>query len=242
MQKSSPRYFALVPAAGSGSRIGAEQPKQYLPLAGQPLIAHTLATLCSVAAIERVFVVLSPDDVEWPQHDWSFCEPRLQPLQCGGSTRAASVLAGLQAMAGEAEDDDWVLVHDAARPCVTVAQIERLIRELAEDEVGGLLAIPVADTLKRADPNGRVETSVSRELLWQAQTPQMFRYRLLRQALEEVGDTREVTDEASALEAVGLRPRLVQGDSSNLKVTWPLDLQLAESILASRGGVRDQGE
>ena len=231
MNEHTSRHIALVPAAGTGSRIGAPLPKQYLPLAGRPMIAHTLAALCAVDAIEKVFVVLSVDDPEWGRHDWSGLGPKLVPLFCGGATRAASVLGGLRAIAGELEQGDWVLVHDAARPCIAPWDVQRLIDELEGDEVGGLLALPVADTLKRADGHGRALETVSRERLWQAQTPQMFRHVMLRRALEGATD---VTDEAGAIEAAGLHPKLVQGDASNLKVTWPVDLYLAEHILESR--------
>jgi 2-C-methyl-D-erythritol 4-phosphate cytidylyltransferase len=162
--------------------------------------------------------------------------PKLCVLRCGGDTRAQSVANGLRAMAGELGDpsgigDDWVLVHDAARPCLTVAMVETLIAEVGEDDAGGLLAVPVADTLKRADENGRVQQTVPRDGLWQAQTPQMFRHRLLLDALDFAP---QVTDEASAIETLGLLPRLVAADASNLKVTYPLDLQLAEWILQGR--------
>lgn len=211
--------------------MGAAQPKQYLPLLGKPLIHHALSVLCGAAGIDRVFVVLSLDDEEWARHDWAPLGPKLVPLFCGGATRADSVLGGLRAIAGEAADSDWVLVHDAARPCLAPWHIDRLVRELASDEVGGLLAVPVADTLKRADEHGRVAATVARDSLWQAQTPQMFRFVMLRRALEASGG---VTDEAGAIEAAGLRPRLVQGDATNLKVTYPLDLHLAEWILNNR--------
>ncbi|MEW5891108.1 MAG: 2-C-methyl-D-erythritol 4-phosphate cytidylyltransferase [Pseudomonadota bacterium] len=226
------RKFALVPAAGSGSRMGGECPKQYLPLAGRPLIFHTLDALCRCAEIEAVFVVLAPDDRHWGSYDWSPFGSRLKPLWCGGASRAESVSNGLAAMAGTAGDDDWVLVHDAARPCLSQAQLARLIREVGEDAVGGILAVPVADTLKRDGGDGRIGATVERSGLWQAQTPQMFRYRLLRRALEA---TRAVTDEAGAIEAQGHRPRLVAADITNLKVTYPQDLQLAAWILANRG-------
>jgi 2-C-methyl-D-erythritol 4-phosphate cytidylyltransferase len=211
--------------------MGSGLSKQYLPLLGKPLIHHTLAALCAAPAIERVFVVLSPDDVEWVQHDWSALGTRLMPLFCGGPTRADSVLGGLRAIGSEVAATDWILVHDAARPCVAGWQIEKLMLELAHDEVGGILAVPMADTLKRADECHRVTNTVARKGLWCAQTPQMFRYAILRRALE---GARDVTDEAAAIEAVGLRPRLVEGDSANLKVTWPFDLLLAEWILRCR--------
>lgn len=234
MQTFHPRHFAIVPAAGSGSRMGANLPKQYLPLLGKPLIHHALSVLCAAPEIDRVFVVLSVDDTEWARHDWRAHGDKLVPLFCGGATRADSVLGGLRAIAGEASPSDWVLVHDAARPCLAPWHIDKLIRELVHDEVGGLLAVPVADTLKRADAHQHVAETVPRDSLWQAQTPQMFRYVMLRRALESAS---EVTDEASAIEAAGLRPRLVQGDATNLKVTYPLDLHLAEWILQNREGV-----
>ena len=233
MQISHPRHFAIVPAAGSGSRMAAARPKQYLSLLGRPLIHHALSVLCAAPAIDAVFVVLSVDDTEWATHDWSALGPKLRPLFCGGATRADSVLGRLRAIAGEAAAGDWVLVHDAARPCLAPWHVDKLVRELAHDEVGGLLAVPVADTLKRADEHRHVRETVPRDSLWQAQTPQMFRYAMLRRALE---GAREVTDEASAIEAAGLRPRLVQGDATNLKVTYPLDLHLAEWILENREG------
>ncbi|MCM2307402.1 MAG: 2-C-methyl-D-erythritol 4-phosphate cytidylyltransferase [Sulfuritalea sp.] len=234
-------YLALVPAAGSGSRMGALSgralPKQYLPLAGQPMIRHALTTLCATPAIAHVFVVLAPDDAHWPAAAMATLGPKLHVLRCGGDTRAHSVANGLRAMAGvlgERMDigNDWVLVHDAARPCLTVAMVENLIAEVGEDNAGGLLAVPVADTLKRADENGRVRQTVPRDGLWQAQTPQMFRHRLLLDALDFAP---QVTDEASAIETLRLAPRLVAADASNLKVTYPLDLQLAEWILQNRG-------
>ncbi|MBL8443587.1 MAG: 2-C-methyl-D-erythritol 4-phosphate cytidylyltransferase [Zoogloeaceae bacterium] len=231
MKPFKPRHFAIVPAAGSGSRMGAERPKQYLPLLGKPLIHHALAVLCGAPEIDRVFVVLSLDDQEWRRHDWSGLGSKLVPLFCGGATRADSVLGGLRAMADIAVQSDWVLVHDAARPCLAPWHVHKLIDELSDDEVGGLLAVPVADTLKRADDRRHVEATVERDRLWQAQTPQMFRYVMLRRALE---GCHKVTDEASAIEAAGLHPRLIEGDVSNLKVTYPLDLHLAEWILKNR--------
>jgi 2-C-methyl-D-erythritol 4-phosphate cytidylyltransferase len=230
-QHCGTRHFALVPAAGSGSRMGGGLSKQYLPLLGKPLIHHTLAALCAVPAIERVFVVLSADDAEWARHDWSVLGSRLKPLFCGGPTRADSVLGGLRAIGDEVAATDWILVHDAARPCVAGWQIEKLMLELVHDDVGGLLAVPMADTLKRADRYHRVAGTVAREGVWRAQTPQMFRYAMLRSALEGAPD---VTDEAAAIEAAGLHPRLVEGDAANLKVTWPFDLLLAEWILSRR--------
>jgi 2-C-methyl-D-erythritol 4-phosphate cytidylyltransferase len=223
-----PRHIALVPAAGSGSRFGAHLPKQYLPLAGKPLIHHALATLCAHPRIDRVVVVLSPDDLYWRDHDWSALGPKLMPVHCGGASRAVSVRNGLFELSSWARPDDWVLVHDAARPCLSGALLDALITGLADDAVGGLLAVPVADTLKRADDHGRVACTVPRAAMWQAQTPQMFRLALLHDALDRGTD---VTDEASAIEAAGLAPKLVASGAGNLKVTWPEDMKLAELIL-----------
>jgi 2-C-methyl-D-erythritol 4-phosphate cytidylyltransferase len=225
------KNHALIPAAGGGTRMGGSTPKQYLPLAGRPLIWHTLKTLTGIAAIEHVHVVLAPDDLIWDTHDWSAFAGRLTVLRCGGATRAESVIQGLHAMRSAVADDDWVLVHDAARCCLTIDHVAKLLDEVGDDPVGGLLAVPVADTLKRAQTDGRVAETVAREGLWQAQTPQMFRYRMLLDALQRMPD---VTDEASAIEALGLHPKLVAADVTNLKVTWPIDLQLAGWILANR--------
>lgn len=215
--------------------MGGDCPKQYLSLLGKPLIWHALQVLGAMPSIERVFVVLAPDDTRWDGFDWSDLAPRVSVLHCGGATRAASVANGLKAMADVALADDWVLVHDAARACLTPAHVEKLLAEVGDDPVGGLLAVPVADTLKRVQVPGmqgaRVAATVPREGLWQAQTPQMFRYAQLLDALEYAP---AVTDEASAIEALGLHPRLVEADVTNLKVTYPLDLQLAEWILQNR--------
>ncbi len=227
-----PRHIALVPAAGSGSRFGAELPKQYLPLAGRPLIHHALATLCVHPRIDRVVVVLAPDDLYWHSHDWSALGPKLMPVHCGGASRAVSVRNGLFEIAGWARADDWVLVHDAARPCLSAGMLDTLMDTLDDDPVGGLLAMRVADTLKRADADDRVDATVPRDRMWQAQTPQMFRLATLHDALDR---NAEVTDEASAIEALGLKPRLVAADAANLKVTWPEDMKLAELILRTRG-------
>ena len=206
--------------------MGSELPKQYLELSGHPMIYYALTTLCSCPQIKTVFVVLAPDDKFFKNYDWSHCAGKLEPLYCGGLTRAESVANGL--LVSELEPDDWVLVHDAARPCLTPAHLEKLITELRDDAVGGILAVPVADTLKRADAMQRIESTESREKLWQAQTPQMFRAGLLAQALKQC---KAVTDEASAIEALGLQPKLVAGDTGNFKVTYPLDIRLAELLL-----------
>src|SRR5512135_488446 len=218
-------FYALVPAAGFGARMGNELPKQYLVLAGRPLIWPAMSTLCANSNIKTVFVVLAPGDEHFARYDWSHCGGKLETLYCGGATRAESVANGL--LASELEPDDWVLVHDAARPCLSQHLLSRMIAELRADPVGGILAVPVADTLKRADAQQRIAHTEPREGLWQAQTPQMFRAGLLAEALAR---SNAVTDEASAVEALGLQPRLVASDSSNFKVTYPQDIVLAELL------------
>lgn len=239
MMTSSPSassaYFALVPAAGNGARMQSECPKQYLPLSGHPLIFHALKTLCAVPRIARVFVVLAPGDDEWSRYDWSSLGPKLVPLFCGGATRAESVRNGLRATATQVQAQDWMLVHDAARPCLATWHVDALIDGVGDYDEGGILAIPVSDTLKRADEQGGIAATVPRARLWQAQTPQMFRHLYLRRALETHGNDSGVTDEASAMEAQGFRPKLVAADPTNLKVTYPLDLHLAGWILQHRG-------
>jgi 2-C-methyl-D-erythritol 4-phosphate cytidylyltransferase len=231
----SERYFGLIPAAGAGERMGQGTPKQYLPLLGRPMLYHGVKALLDSGRIGTVFVVLSPGDREFNRHDWNEFGERIAPLFCGGTTRHDSVLNGLVAASSTVQPDDWMLVHDAARPCLGQRELLRLLDVLVTDEVGGILAVPVADTLKRADVAGRVQSTEARERLWQAQTPQMFRHGLLLHAL---GRTAQVTDEAGAVEALGLKPKLVQGSSGNLKVTYAEDLQLAEMILASSGKQR----
>lgn len=223
------RCFALVPCAGVGLRAGAGGPKQYAPLAGRPVVAHTLAALAAVPRLAGTLVVLSPDDAQFEAAvpDWQGWLAR-----CGGATRAESVANGLPVLRElGARDDDWVLVHDAARCLLRPEWVDRLIDACLADPVGGLLALPLADTLK-AEEAGRVADTVPRAGKWAAQTPQMFRIGLLARALAEAGD--QVTDESSAVEALGLAPRLVAGDLENLKVTWPADFALAARLLQTR--------
>ena len=227
------RAYALIPAAGSGVRLGAASPKQYLEIAGRPLLYHALLAINRQPGIEQIFVVLAPGDAHFARYDWRELAPKLAPLYCGGETRAASVFNGLVAARDAIGASDWVLVHDAVRPCLGSAEVDRLFAGLGEDDIGGLLAIPVADTLKRANQDTRVACTEPRDDLWLAQTPQLFRYRVLLEALRRA-DPRLVTDEASAVEALGLKPKLVMGDPRNIKVTYPEDLALAELILKSR--------
>ena len=226
---------ALIPAAGSGSRLAAAQPKQYLALAGKPMLWHAVAALCR-APVEMVFVVLAPGDTAFAGYDWSAFAGKIEPLYCGGESRRDSVYNGLVAAMAAVQADDWMLVHDAARPCLPPADLSRLYEECRNDEIGGILALPVADTVKRVnkDETGaqRVAGTEDRNQLWLAQTPQMFRAGLLAQALRQAKGA--VTDEASAVEQLGLKPRLVLGSRENLKVTWPEDLAIAQAILSRR--------
>ncbi|MBE0615343.1 MAG: 2-C-methyl-D-erythritol 4-phosphate cytidylyltransferase [Burkholderiales bacterium] len=229
---TSERFLGLIPAAGAGERMGQPKPKQYLDLLGRTMLYHSVKALLADTRIETVFVVLAPTDQEFKQYPWGEFGERVAPLFCGGATRHDSVLNGLLAASSTAEPDDWILVHDAARPCLGRRELQRMLDELAADEVGGILGVPVADTLKRADVAARIQATEARENLWQAQTPQMFRHGLLLRAL---GRTTKLSDEAGAVEALGLKPKLVQGSPTNLKVTYAEDLQLAQTILTSRG-------
>jgi 2-C-methyl-D-erythritol 4-phosphate cytidylyltransferase len=227
--------FALIPAAGSGTRSAGAEPKQYRALAGRTMLWHAIRAVC-VPRVQAVFVVLSASDELFARQDWSAFAGRVQPLYCGGASRRDSVYNGLVAMTGSLDADDWVLVHDAARPCLAARDVQALMRECESDAIGGLLALPVADTVKQAGKDeagvARVAGTLDRTQLWLAQTPQMFRAGLLAQALQKAPAS--VTDEAAAVEALGFRPRLVTGSRDNLKVTYPEDFAIAESILARR--------
>jgi 2-C-methyl-D-erythritol 4-phosphate cytidylyltransferase len=207
--------------------------KQFQLLAGKPMLWHALHAL-DIASIEMIFVVLAKDDRQFRAQDWSaFAKGRIEPLYCGGATRAESVHNGLIAAMAGIDPDDWVLVHDAARPCLPRADLDRLIAECTGDAIGGILALPIAETVKRVGKDeagvARVAKSEDRSQLWLAQTPQMFRVGLLAQALRAAKG--ELTDEASAVEQLGLQPRLVSGSRRNIKVTYAEDLAIAEAIL-----------
>jgi 2-C-methyl-D-erythritol 4-phosphate cytidylyltransferase len=226
----APRCFALVPCAGVGERAGVGGPKQYHPLAGRAVVAHTLAALARVARIEATLVVLAPDDQLFERHVPGFEGARGWVARCGGASRAETVANGLdELVARGAQPHDWVLVHDAARCLLRPESVERLIAACEDDEVGGLLALPMADTIKD-ETDGRVSATVDRRGKWAAQTPQMFRLGLLRPALAAAGA--QATDEASAIEALGHAPKLVPGAIDNFKLTWPGDFALAEKLLA----------
>jgi 2-C-methyl-D-erythritol 4-phosphate cytidylyltransferase len=219
---------AIVPAAGLGTRLGDARPKQYLDLNGLPMIHHTLAALAAVRRIARIFAVLAPGDQHWDQFDWRALNGRVEVLRCGGAQRGETVLNALDSLSATLKPQDWVLVHDAARPCIRRELIDQFLDELEGDSVGGLLALPVSDTLKAADESQRVARTVPRESLWRAQTPQMFRAGLLARAMRAQPNA---TDEAQAIEALGHAPKLVAGDSANLKVTYASDLKLADILL-----------
>lgn len=224
----------VVPAAGSGQRVAAERPKQYLPINGKTVIEQTLSILFSEQRIFSTVVCLAEGDKHWQT---------LSPLReisttLGGATRAHSVLNGLLSFIDQAKESDWALVHDAARPCLSPKLLTSFIDQLENDEIGGILALPSNDTVKLASNDGdsnRIETTLDRERIWYAQTPQMFRYGLLKEALQQALEKQmSITDEASAVEAAGYQPKLIVGDATNLKITRPDDLSLAESLLASK--------
>jgi 2-C-methyl-D-erythritol 4-phosphate cytidylyltransferase len=226
--------YALVPAAGAGSRAGKELPKQYVSLGQRAMLAHTLQALASVTRLTATLVVLAPEDPYFERLVPRFDGARAWVARCGGPTRAASVSNGLQVLRSRgAADADWVLVHDAARCLLRSEWVERLIDAAGADAVGGLLAIPLADTLK-VDRDGRVAGTLDRRDKWAAQTPQMFRIGLLEQALRNAG--MDVTDESSAVESLGHAPLLIPGAFDNFKVTYPADFELAERLLGARGG------
>lgn len=240
-----PRCFALVPCAGVGERAGVGGPKQYHLVAGWPVVAHTLAALGAVTRIEATLAVLSPGDTQFTQLMPGFEGERGWVACCGGTSRAESVVNGLaELMARGAQAHDWVLVHDAARCLLRPEWVDRLIDACQMDEVGGLLALPLADTLKAAnaglDGGPRSQATVDRSAKWAAQTPQMFRLGLLRpallSALSDPEQAARITDEASAIEAFGHQPKLVLGDYENFKLTWPGDFALAERLLSSLNG------
>ena len=232
----SQRYYALLPAAGVGARMGASSPKQYLQIGGKPMLRHTLDAFRASPLIAHTYVVVSPGD---PYIDAILPPDGVTVLRCGGATRMESIRNGLRVLHDRIGSDDWVLVHDAARPGLDAELIERLIVETGEHPAGGLLALPVVDTVKRsvagelAAASSTAVATVPRDGLWLAQTPQMFRYQLLLRALDAATDPSAITDDASAVEALGLAPKLVEGHPRNLKVTLPADIRIAEMYLAA---------
>ena len=210
--------------------MGAEAPKQYLRLNGKSLIQHVIKVFDQATKINSIHIILSEGDTHW-RSTYLNLSSKAQVHHCGGETRAMSVLNGLHAIASQADEDDWILVHDAARPGLSNVLLSQLINSLENDAVGGLLALPLADTLKRADSEQYVAATMPRTDLWQAQTPQMFRYGTLKTALTDFKGA--ATDEAEAIEAMGLKPKLVNGEMRNLKVTYPQDLAVLSALLNS---------
>jgi len=226
-----PRYWAIIPAAGLGLRMGADRPKQYLRVHDKTILSYAVECLASHALIEKVMVVLHADDLYWSEHEFTHGQKIITTI--GGDTRAQSVLNGLQQLREFADKADWVCVHDAARPLLTHALVDQLCQQIKGHPVGGLLGVPVSDTLKQTDDQGVVINTLPREKVWQAQTPQCFRYQLLLDALTQALQKGVViTDESSAIEQAGFKPQMVLGDESNIKITRPADLELAQSLLS----------
>ncbi|HWD33186.1 2-C-methyl-D-erythritol 4-phosphate cytidylyltransferase [Pseudomonas caricapapayae] len=235
MNQTLPAFWAVIPAAGVGARMAADRPKQYLQLGGQTILEHSLDCFLDHPGVKGVVVSVADDDPYWPGLRCA-SDPRIQRAT-GGQERADSVLNALLLLHAQgAADSDWVLVHDAARPNLARSDLDKLLFELADDPVGGLLAVPARDTLKRADGNGRVSATIDRSTVWQAYTPQMFRLGTLHRALADslVADV-AITDESSAIEWAGQAPRLIEGRSDNIKVTRPEDLEWLRQRWAKRG-------
>ena len=229
-QSAKNKYWGIVPAAGVGKRMQADRPKQYLTLTGTTVIEQTLSRLLQVKQLSAVVVAISKEDPFWPNLQISR-NPRILTAP-GGKERADSVLSALNSIAEQAADDDWVLVHDAARPCITQEDIELLIKELSTHDVGGILALASHDTLKAVNEDLTISETVDRSKIWRALTPQMFRYRALKNALQEAADKDWVmTDDASAMELQGKQPKIIAGRADNLKITRPEDLALAKFYL-----------
>lgn len=222
------KYWAIIPAAGIGARMQADRPKSYLLLNDKPVLSHVIEAFDAVRQIEKIVIVLNAKDHWWPT--LSHHSNKIMTV-IGGRERVHSVLLGLTYLAEYASPDDWVIVHDAARPCITASQITEFIQTLSDEKVGGLMGLPVSDTLKYVE-NDVVEKTVSRQNLWHAQTPQMFRYEILKQSIETaLSKNTEVTDESSAIEYANLKPTMVMGHSTNIKITFPEDLILASHHL-----------
>lgn len=227
------RYWFVIPAAGIGSRMSAEKPKQYLVLGDKTILEHTLLRILTLPNLAGIVVPLNSEDTYWTS--LTILQHPLVHTIHGGASRADSVLNGLNYLADKAHALDWVLVHDAARPCVTLSSIQKLCDELVGSDIGGILAVPVSDTLKQVANNNEIQTTVDRSPLWQAQTPQLFRYKLLRDCLiQSLANNEIITDESSAVELCGYKPQVVEGRNDNIKITRPDDLLLAEFILTQQ--------
>lgn len=222
------KFHVIIPAAGLGSRMGLEKPKQYLSMHNQTLIERVIRVFDNISLVNSIHIALHPNDEIWKELNLSFSS-KVSIHYCGGESRAETVLNTLQTIKDHADNSDWVLVHDAARPGIEEKDVERLIHALKDDLVGGLMAYPLADTIKKSDEENRVVESPSREHLWQAQTPQMYRYKMLRDALEKFDGT--PTDESQAIERLGEKPKLIKGNFKNFKVTYPEDLNILEQLI-----------
>lgn len=222
------RFHVIIPAAGVGNRMATAIPKQYLPLCGKPTISHSIQTFFSCPRVASIHLALSPEDYFWRNLTLD-TNSRLHLHYTGGDSRSETVKNTLEAIRSQVDDEDWILVHDAARPGLTISLLDDLLNKLQDDPVGGLLALPLADTLKLSNVDARVVNTIPREALWQAQTPQMFRYTLLKEALESFDGM--PTDEAQAVEALGLQPKLVVGSLRNMKITYPQDVELMELLM-----------
>ncbi|MEY3218719.1 MAG: hypothetical protein RIT27_76 [Pseudomonadota bacterium] len=221
-------YWVIIPAAGAGKRLGAVVPKQYLTLNNKTVLEHTISRFQAISAIKGIVVCIDPDDVHFKSLDIS----KQVMSTAGGKERCNSVLNGLHFLAQWAEEEDWILVHDAARPCVRTTDIEKLMMTLKENPIGGLLAVPVRDTLKLANSAQTIISTQNRENLWHALTPQMFRFKLLKEALERaICQKQIVTDESQAIEQLGLKPSLIEGHADNIKITYLNDITLATVFL-----------
>lgn len=224
------RYFAIIPAAGSGQRMSSQIPKQYLALHGKPIISYAVNIMLNAGCFEKIIVPINDNDLHWEQLGFQN-HRKICPI-IGGEERSHSVLNALQALSHEADDNDWILVHDAVRPCLQLSDLNKLIEAVTDHKVGGLLGIPVRDTIKRVAEDSQVAATIDRSQLWCAYSPQMFRYGVLYKALQTViANNFTVTDEASALEYIGERPKMVRGRFDNIKVTFAEDLFYAEQLL-----------
>ena len=229
--------WAILPAAGIGRRMGSSTPKQYLEVCGKPVLLHSINRLLEISAIEHVLVMLNAEDKHWEK--LGYTDDRLSTAN-GGDQRFISVLNGLKELSDRAQEQDWILVHDAVRPCVSRVDIENLIEKLQQNKVGGLLAAPINNTVKQVNSGKLVTNTVNRGVLWSALTPQMFRYGLLLKALEKaLGENLEITDEATAIEALGLQPKVIPTENLNIKVTTQADLKMAEFVLSNGALVRE---
>ncbi len=238
---SEKKYWAVIPAAGVGKRMGSKIPKQYLPLAGKTVLEQTLSVFLNHPRISGIVVAVTSGDPYWQDILHSLIKSNVQKVYTapGGAERCHSVLNALGKLGNYAAEDDWVLVHDAARPCLQSSDIDRLIAQLSDTADGGLLGLPVADTVKRCDAHNKVLATVDRSELWRALTPQMFPLKLLKFSLEQADKNNAlVTDEASAIELQGLKPQMVEGHPANIKITHPGDLQLAELFFSDNNLLR----